>query len=166
MSARLDGRRAIVTGAANGIGRAVAARLVAEGARVGALDVEQGPLEDLVQELGAEAVRIFTLDVTDEDAVSAAVDTLVGEWGGLDIVVANAGIEPIDQDAHLHLLDASVLRRVVDVNLVGMALTCKHGLRAMLDGEVPSSAPPRRRGSTASRPRRPRTASRRAAWRR
>ena len=133
MNGRLDGRRAIVTGAANGIGRAVARRFVAEGARVGAVDVEREPLETLAGELGT-ALLALPADVTDEAAVSDAVSRSVEAFGGLDIVVANAGIEPIADDDYLHELDAAVLRRVVDVNLVGMAITCKHGLQAMLDG--------------------------------
>jgi NAD(P)-dependent dehydrogenase (short-subunit alcohol dehydrogenase family) len=134
MSGRLDGQVALVTGAANGIGRAVAEKFVHEGARVGAVDVEAEPLQGLVDALGRDVVRALVADVTDETAVSGAFDALVTEWGNPDAVVANAGVEPIDQDAKLHELDASVLRRVVDVNLVGMALTCKHGVRAMLDG--------------------------------
>ena len=133
MSARLEGRRAVVTGAANGIGRAVASRLVAEGARVGAFDIERGPLDELVSELGRRRCGPSARR-HGRGRDRGGGGSLASEWGGLDIVVANAGIEPIDQDAHLHLLDASVLRRVVDVNLVGMALTCKHGLGAMLDG--------------------------------
>jgi NAD(P)-dependent dehydrogenase (short-subunit alcohol dehydrogenase family) len=60
------------------------------------------------------------------------------------VVVANAGIEPIAEDGYLHEVDARVLRRVVDVNLVGMALTCKHGLIAMLErgGAVVCTASP------------------------
>ena len=132
MTARLQGRRAVVTGAANGIGRAIARRFVEEGARVGAIDIEGDSLDCLVEELGSAAVVALSVDVTDEEALAAAFASAAETFGGLDIVVANAGIEPIDQDDFLHDLDASVLRRVVDVNLIGMALTCKHGLRAML----------------------------------
>lgn len=132
MSTRLEGRRALVTGAANGIGRAVAVRLLADGARVAALDIEQAALEGLSREIASEDLRVFTADVSDESTLAAAVDALEADWGGLDIVVANAGVEPIDLDSELLQLDAAVLRRVVDVNLVGMALTCKQGLRAML----------------------------------
>ena len=134
MSGRNDGRRALVTGAANGIGRAVTLRLLEEGARVAALDVETSALEDLAQGAASAQLRTFTVDVTDEHAIAAAVDAVVSDWSGLDIVVAVAGIEPIDSDGYLHELDADVLRRVVDVNLVGMALTCKHGVRAMRAG--------------------------------
>lgn len=144
MSCRLEGRIALVTGAANGIGRAVVHRLVLEGARVGALDVEQGSLESLVRELGSERVLPLPADVTDEQALVAAFAGLGSRFGGISIVVANAGIEPIAEDDYLHELETAVLRRIVDVNLVGMALACKHGLRAMLDrgGSVVCTASP------------------------
>src|SRR5262245_14055050 len=126
-------RRVLVTGAANGIGRAAALRFLGEGARVAALDVEADALERLSAEAGARD-RLLPLgaSVTDEPAVGAAVDRVVSAWGGLDVVVANAAIEPIGEDNYLHQLDAAVLRRIVEVNLVGLTLTCKHGVRALL----------------------------------
>ena len=144
MIGRLSGRRGIVTGAANGIGRAIVSRLVSEGAVIGAIDLEAEGLASLAEELGSDVVRAIQTDITDEPGLAAAVAALAEELGGLDIVVANAGIEPIDEDDFLHDLDAGVLRRVVDVNLVGMALTCKHGLRAMLEngGAVVCTASP------------------------
>lgn len=134
MSSRFKGRAAVVTGAANGIGRAVTRRLIEDGARVGALDIEQEPLEQLAAELGEDSILALTADVADEAALASAFATVSSAFGSVDIVVANAGIEPIADDDYLHDLDGAVLRRVVDVNLVGMALTCKHGLRSMLDG--------------------------------
>jgi NAD(P)-dependent dehydrogenase (short-subunit alcohol dehydrogenase family) len=144
MSGRLLGRRAIVTGAANGIGRAVARRLVEEGAAVGAIDVEEEPLTTLVSQLGDRYVLAQVADVRDEPALQRAFNAFVDRWGGVDIVVANAGIEPIAEDDFLHDLGADVLRRVVDVNLIGMALTCKQGLRAMLErgGAIVCTASP------------------------
>jgi NAD(P)-dependent dehydrogenase (short-subunit alcohol dehydrogenase family) len=140
----LEGRAAVVTGAANGIGLAVARRLLAEGARVGALDVEQESLDQLSAELASDNLHVLGADVRNEEALAAAFATASEALGRIDIVVANAGIEPIAEDDYLHDLEASVLRRVVDVNLVGMALTCKHGLRAMLEhgGAVVCTASP------------------------
>jgi 3-oxoacyl-[acyl-carrier protein] reductase len=130
---RHERRRVLVTGAANGIGRAAALRFVAEGAFVAGVDVEARALEELVAESGADGrLLAFSADVTDETALMLAFESAVAEWGGLDAVVANAAIEPIARDGLLHELDAEVLRHVLDVNLVGMALTCKHGVRALL----------------------------------
>lgn len=144
MSPRLEQRAAVVTGAANGIGRAVTSRLVEEGARVAAVDVERSSLEALATELGGDAVVALTADVTNEEGLGRAFESAQNAFGAIDIVVANAGIEPIADDDYLHALEAGVLRRIVDVNLVGMALTCKHGLRAMLDrgGAIVCTASP------------------------
>lgn len=84
----------IVTGAAAGIGRATATAFAGEGARVGAWDVDDKNSEELVQELtaaGGEAV-FQTVDVTDPTTIEKAVADLVGRWGGIDVVVNNAGI--------------------------------------------------------------------------
>lgn len=137
---RLEGRRALVTGAAQGIGRAIAARLESEGARVARLDVDAATLE---ANPGGELSLVA--DVRDEQALAAAIARAAEELGGLDTIVANAAIEPLDEDGRVHELDAAVFRRVVETNLVGMFLTCKHGLRALLEaggGSVVLTASP------------------------
>lgn len=132
MSGRLDGRRVLVTGAANGIGRSIVTRLLADGARVAALDVDARALGALGDEVRSEAFLPIVADVTDEAALAGAYAEAAVAWGGIDGAVANAAIEPVADDARLGDLDADVLRRVVDVNLVGMALTCKHAIAALL----------------------------------
>jgi NAD(P)-dependent dehydrogenase (short-subunit alcohol dehydrogenase family) len=136
VAGRLEGKRVLVTGAASGIGRATALVFLEQGARVGLLDLDAAGLETLVDSLGEVAAQALSLpaDVTDEAQVVAAVRELVGRWGGLDVLVANAPIEPAGEDDRVDRLDLDVWRRVFDVNLTGIFLACKHAVRAMLAG--------------------------------
>lgn len=134
MSGRVEGRRALVTGAASGIGRATARRLGAEGASVALLDVSHESLLRAAEGIGDAALPLPT-DVSDEASVIQAVQQVEREFGGLDIVVANAGIELIDEgDARVDELELEAWQRTIDVNLTGVFLTCKHGIRLMLKG--------------------------------
>ena len=123
---RLTGKVAIVTGAASGIGLACIERFAAEGARVVGADVQCGAARDLV-----------SLDVRDEAAVAQLVQRVAREHGRLDVVVNAAGVAG---GGPVHLLDAAAWDRVLDVNLKGTFLVCKHVLAQMLkqpaiDGE-------------------------------
>ena len=88
-----DGKVAIITGGSAGVGRATAHALAREGAAVGLIARGQEALDATVAEIAAAGGRALALpaDVTDETAVEGAVARLVGEFGGLDIVIANAG---------------------------------------------------------------------------
>ncbi|MFD0031489.1 SDR family NAD(P)-dependent oxidoreductase [Streptomyces sp. NPDC127172] len=90
----LSGRRAVVTGGAQGLGRAIADRLVEAGARVHVADLDEKLAQSAAEELGADRAQAVRLDVTDADSVSAAADLAVNELGGLDIWVNNAGVVP------------------------------------------------------------------------
>lgn len=111
---RLEGRRVLITGAARGIGASLARRLYARGARVALLGLEPELLEQVATMCGGAPWRVC--DVRDGDEVQRAVDALTGELGGLDVVVANAGVA-----AQLPLLggDPDVMVRTVEVNLIG-----------------------------------------------
>lgn len=118
----LQGRVALVTGAAGGIGSATVRALAEAGARVVALDVDGAGLEPLVEEVcagGGEAVA-RTADVTDAEAVGRAVEEAVRRWGRIDVLVNNAGIV---RDARLENVSDQDWQKTLDVNLRG-AMVC------------------------------------------
>ena len=116
---RLDGRVAVVTGAGSGIGLACAERFRAEGAVVVGVDVQAGEWDGPMHQL----------DVRDEDAVAAAVGTVGDDHGRIDVVVNSAGVAG---GGPVHTVDTADWDRVVDVNLKGTFLVCKHVLRRMV----------------------------------
>ncbi|MGI6087094.1 MAG: sorbitol-6-phosphate dehydrogenase [Kiritimatiellia bacterium] len=127
----LHNKRAIVTGGSQGLGAALVERLLREGCRVMASDVQMEALEKLRSELSGrypEALYIQRCDVTDEGDVRALVAAAAEQFGGLDIFVANAGIlisGPITEFA------VGKWRKVMEVNLVGQMLCMKHAIPAM-----------------------------------
>lgn len=88
---RLEGKRAIVTGAGNGIGRSIALRLASEGARVVLADLDEDAANGVAGEIDGETI-VHQVDVTKATGVEAMVDRAVSEWGGLDVMVNNAGV--------------------------------------------------------------------------
>jgi NAD(P)-dependent dehydrogenase (short-subunit alcohol dehydrogenase family) len=125
---RFTGRRAVVTGASAGIGRATALRFAAEGARVGLVARRREPLEALAAEIaeaGGEAL-VLRADSSVEPEIAAAMAEAAARWGGLDIVISNAGIELLGQDDRVDRLDRAIWDRLLTTNLTGQFLACKH----------------------------------------
>jgi 3-oxoacyl-[acyl-carrier protein] reductase len=112
MAGRFDGRVAVVTGGAAGIGRGIAARLAGEGARVSLWDRDEAALA------ASGAPHVVTLDVTDPDAVQRAADATVAALGRIDILVASAGITGPNHTTWDYPVAA--WDRVIDVNLKGV----------------------------------------------
>jgi NAD(P)-dependent dehydrogenase (short-subunit alcohol dehydrogenase family) len=132
----LDGKRAIVTGAARGIGRAIAERLGREGVGQALVDVDARALSETTSALARQGLQVIACeaDVADEDAVVSAVRRAVTALGGLDVVVPNAAIQLVGEDDRADGLDRAVWQRTLDVNLTGAFLTAKHGVRQLLAG--------------------------------
>ena len=127
MAGRVDGKVALVTGAASGLGKAAAAMLVREGARVALTDRNEAGVREVAASLG-EAARAWALDVTKEADWERVVDEVVATFGRLDVVVNNAGIG-ISKD--IESLSLEEWRLVHAVNLDGVFLGCKHAIRGM-----------------------------------
>lgn len=129
---RLQGKTALITGSATGIGFAVAARFAAEGARVVIADRDAEAGSAAAARIGADRARAVAVDIAQEQSVEAAFAELDDAGWSPDVVVANAGVQLFGQDAPAADLDLDVWRRTIDVNLTGTFLTVKHAVRAML----------------------------------
>jgi NAD(P)-dependent dehydrogenase (short-subunit alcohol dehydrogenase family) len=133
----LSGRRAVVTGAARGIGEQIAWRLAEAGAKVVVGDVDEQAVQavgaKLRAEFGDSALSVY-LDVADTATLAAAATTAVDNWGGLDIWVNNAGIFPTTGPA----TDATDehIDRLLDVNVRGTFAGAREAARVMADGGV------------------------------
>jgi NAD(P)-dependent dehydrogenase (short-subunit alcohol dehydrogenase family) len=127
---RLVGRRAIVTGAGAGIGRAIALRFAAEGARVMVADVDGRAAETVSRDLGPPAFA-HVVDISDEDSAAAMIDRAREEWGGLDVLVNNAGVGVA---ATTPDTDTTDWHRVLDVCLTGTFFAMKYAIPVIRDG--------------------------------
>ena len=128
---RLDGKLAIVTGSASGIGRQIALCFAREGAKVAVADLDLGGAQEVVSEitLGGGIATAVAMDVADEAQVEAGVDEVAVRLGGVDILVSNAGIQHIAPLVDLPFAD---WRKVLSVDLDAAFLTTRACLRHMI----------------------------------
>lgn len=123
----LTGKSAVVTGAGKGLGKAIAERLAADGAKVVVSDIDGAAAEAVAG--GIDGASAVTCDVTDESQVQALVGACVEQHGGIDIMVPNAGVAGV---APLVETSYEEFRRVTSVNLDGVFLSLKHAVAQML----------------------------------
>ena len=131
---RLLDQKAIVTGGGSGIGRATAMRLAAEGAHILVADIRASDAEEtasLIQHAGGTALSI-ACDVRDEEQVANMTQSAIDSLGGLDILVANAGVVT---PGRIHELSLQDWQRVIDVNLTGCFLCIREALRYMVQNK-------------------------------
>jgi rhamnulose-1-phosphate aldolase/alcohol dehydrogenase len=129
--APLAGQVALVTGAAGAIGFGIARQLVAAGAHVVLTDIDRERLDTACGQIdpkGRGLVAGITMDVTDEESVAAGLADTCRLYGGLDLLVLNAGVAHVSA---IEDLDPAALRRVIDVNLVGYFLVLREGARLL-----------------------------------
>jgi 3-hydroxybutyrate dehydrogenase len=128
---RMKNRVALVTGAASGIGRAIAEAFAHEGARVGVADVDAGGAERVAESISAKSAGAIAIpmDVTREEQVELGVEALVRQFGGVDVLVSNAGVQHISAVVDLSF---EAWRRVLAIHLDGAFLTTRACLRRMV----------------------------------
>ncbi len=137
---RYEGRRVLISGAGSGIGRATVHRVLAEGGRVFAVDVNEAGLKETAEQAAAtsaEAARRLAtavLDISDEAAVGAGVATAVESLGGLDVLVNAAGIL---RSSHTHETTLDFFNKIITVNLTGTFLMIREAIPALLAGDRP-----------------------------
>lgn len=127
--ARLGGKVAVITGGAGGIGRATARLFLEEGARVLLVDLNEAALQDTVQTLGSKEVSYMAADITQPEPVQKYVNTAVERYGGVDVLLANAGVEGVVQPITDFPID--VFDQVMAVNVRGVWLSLKYVIPVM-----------------------------------
>ncbi|XP_049389346.1 short chain aldehyde dehydrogenase 1-like [Solanum stenotomum] len=129
---RLEGKIAIVTGGASGIGEATTRLFIKHGAKVVIADIQDDLGQSIIKEIGEnEAISYVHCDVKVEKDVENVVDMTVSKYGKLDIMFSNAGI-PEELDSTISKIDYEIFKNVFDVNVFGALMCAKHASRVMI----------------------------------
>lgn len=123
----LENKVVLITGAARGIGAETARALSERGAKLVLVDVDEAPLRELARELNAGA---FTADVRDLGAMQRAVEAGIGWFGGIDLVLANAGIASYGS---VMAVDPATFQRVMDINVLGVFNTVRAAMPSLIE---------------------------------
>ncbi|KAL8544800.1 hypothetical protein ACS0TY_005136 [Phlomoides rotata] len=134
---RLEGKVALITGAASGIGEAAARLFIEHGAAVVIADIQDELARQVVASINSDKVSYHRCDVRDEQQVAAAVSYAVEKYGSLDIMFSNAGI--LGQQASIMDLDIAALDNTLAINVRGVAATIKHAARVMVERKIKGS---------------------------
>jgi NAD(P)-dependent dehydrogenase (short-subunit alcohol dehydrogenase family) len=126
----VNGKVALITGGANGIGAEVARRLHAKGAKLVLTDLHEGQLKHVATRLGEDRVATVVADVRELSAMQAAADKAIERFGGVDIVMANAGIATYGSVLQV---DPEAFKTLMDVNLMGVFYTVRAALPSVID---------------------------------
>lgn len=127
MDLQLEGKVALVTGAASGIGKGAAMALAREGARVALLDADEAALQEAMRDIGvSDGALALGADVSQPEQMRAAVERAAARWGRLDVVFANAGINGVW--APIEELSPEEWSRTLAINLTGTFLTIKYAV--------------------------------------
>ncbi|MBY8911793.1 dihydroanticapsin 7-dehydrogenase [Bacillus sp. YC2] len=125
----LTDKTVLITGGASGIGYAAVQAFLNEQANVVVADIDEAQGEAMIRKENNDRLHFVQTDITDETACQNAVQSAIDTFGGLDVLLNNAGIEIV---APIHEMELSDWNKVLDVNLTGMFLMSKHALKHML----------------------------------
>jgi NAD(P)-dependent dehydrogenase (short-subunit alcohol dehydrogenase family) len=126
----VNGKVALITGGANGVGAEVGRRLHAKGAKLVLTDLDEGKLKEVAAALGEDRVLTVVADVRDLSAMQGATDKGIDRFGGIDIVMANAGIATMGSVLQV---DPAAFKTLLDVNVLGVFHTVRAALPSVID---------------------------------
>lgn len=127
---------ALITGAAQGIGQAIAIKFAEEGAKIALIDIKNAKKTiSGIEKIGGEVIS-FETDVVDEPAINHAIKEITEKWGKIDILVNNAGIYPLE---HFIAIPIELVRRIFDVNVIGIYVCSQIVANLLIEKAIPGT---------------------------